>query len=44
LFIVIGIMFLFHQSEAIDIVFILSGSLTIVEGGVLLANAIMDDY
>ncbi len=44
LFIIIGIMFLFHQSEAINIVFILSGCLTVLEGGVLLANAIMDDY
>ena len=40
LFILIGIMFLFHQEKTIDFIFIISGILTIAEGGVLLANAL----
>ena len=41
LFILIGFMFLFHQGKAVNLVFVISGVLTIMEGGVLLANAIL---
>lgn len=40
LFILIGIMFLFQQEKTLDIIFIISGILTIAEGGVLLATAL----
>ncbi|MBR2647006.1 MAG: DUF308 domain-containing protein [Clostridia bacterium] len=43
LFIAIGIMLLFHQGKLIDLVLIISGILTIVEGGLLLANAFSEE-
>lgn len=41
--VLIGILFLFHQAVAIEIIFVLSGILTLVEGGVLLVNALLED-
>ncbi|MBE5740355.1 MAG: DUF3810 domain-containing protein [Clostridiales bacterium] len=43
LFILIGFMFLFHQGKAMNFIFIVSGILTILEGGVLLVNALSED-
>ena len=43
LFILIGFMFLFHQGKAVNFIFIVSGILTIMEGGLLLANALWQD-
>ncbi len=40
LFIMIGFMFLFHQGKAVNLIFIISGILTLLEGGVLLFNAL----
>lgn len=37
--VVIGILLLFCQSSAVDLIFVLSGILTIAEGGLLLVNA-----
>jgi hypothetical protein len=42
LFILIGFMFLFHQGKAMNLIFIISGILTIAEGGVLLVNALFE--
>ena len=35
----IGFLLLFHQAQAVNVIFIVSGVLTIIEGGLLLANA-----
>ena len=43
LFILIGFMFLFHQGNAMNFIFVVSGILTILEGGVLLVNALSND-
>lgn len=43
LFIVIGLLFLFNQGNTVKWVFIVSGIFTVVEGGLLLANAIVED-
>ena len=43
LLIAIGIIFLFHQGKAVNFIFIVSGILTLIEGGVVLVNALMDD-
>lgn len=43
LFILIGMMFLFQQEKTLNLIFVISGILTIMEGGVLLANALMED-
>jgi hypothetical protein len=43
LFIVIGILFLFHQGNTVSWIFIVGGCLTIVEGGLLLINALSED-
>ena len=43
LLIVIGVMFLFHQGKAVNFIFIVSGILTLIEGGVVLVNALMED-
>ena len=41
--IVIGLLFLFNQGNTVTWVFIISGLLTIVDGGIMLTNAIMED-
>lgn len=38
-FILIGVLFLFHQAMSLTIVFIVGGVFTVAEGGVLLLNA-----
>ena len=43
LFVLIGLMFLFHQGKAVNFIFVVSGILTIMEGGALLANAILEE-
>ncbi len=43
LFIMIGFMFLFHQGKAVNLIFIISGILTLLEGGVLLFNALSEN-
>ena len=43
LLILIGFMFLFHQGKAVNFIFVISGILTIMEGGLLLANAILEE-
>ena len=43
LFILIGFLLLFHQAVAIEIIFVFSGILTLIEGGVLLANALLEE-
>ena len=43
LLIAIGGLLLFHQGVAINLIFIFSGILTIIEGGVLLAEAFFED-
>ena len=43
LFIVIGVLLLFHQAFAIELIFIIAGILTLIEGGVLLTNTLMED-
>ena len=42
LFVLIGVMFLFHQGKSVEWVFIISGILTIAEGAVLLVNALLE--
>ena len=42
-FILIGIFLLFNQGNTVDWVFILSGSFTIIEGGLLLVNGFYQD-
>lgn len=39
----IGFLLLFNQSETVAWIFIISGILTVIEGGLLLANALIDD-
>ena len=41
--ILIGGLLLFHQAFAVEIIFILSGILTLIEGGILLAEAFYED-
>ena len=43
LMIVIGALFLFHQAGIIDFIFITCGIFTIVEGGIVLANAFLEE-
>ena len=43
LFIVIGILLLFNQGNTMEWVFIVSGVVTVIEGGVLLVGAFMQD-
>ena len=43
LLIVIGALLLFHQGRAVDFIFVLSGLLTIIEGGVLFVEAFFSD-
>ena len=43
LFIVIGLLFLFNQGNTINWVFIVSGIFTVIEGGVILVSALLDD-
>lgn len=43
LLIAIGIIFLFHQGKAVNFIFIVSGSLTLIEGGLLLINAMSEE-
>ncbi len=43
LMIVIGGLLLFHQAGAIEVIFIISGILTILEGAILLVNTFMED-
>ena len=43
LLIVIGFLLLFHQATAVDLIFVLSGILTLIEGGVLLIDAFSSD-
>ncbi|MBE7067776.1 MAG: hypothetical protein E7381_00595 [Clostridiales bacterium] len=40
---IIGLLFLFNQGNTIEWVFILSGILTIIEGGLVLATAVTED-
>ena len=37
--ILIGFLLLFHQAKAVAVIFVVSGVLTVIEGGLLLANA-----
>ena len=39
----IGVLLLFNQGETVAWVFIISGVLTVIEGGLLLANALISD-
>lgn len=41
--ILIGGLLLFHQALAIEIIFIISGSLTLIEGGLLLAEVFIEE-
>ena len=41
--IVIGILLMFNQNNTVKLVFIFGGILTIIEGGLLLAGAVLDD-
>ncbi len=41
--IAVGILLLFNRSEFIDFIFIVNGILTIIEGGLLLAEAVTED-
>ena len=41
--IVIGALLLFHQAFAVEIIFIISGSLTLIEGGLLLIEAFKEE-
>ena len=43
LLIVIGLLFLFNQGNTVEWVFIISGVLTVIDGGIILANAIVED-
>ena len=43
LLILIGILLLFHQGAMINAVFIISGILTIIEGGLVILNALWND-
>ena len=43
LMVLIGFLFLFHQGGMIDFIFIISGVFTVIEGGVILANAFLED-
>ena len=43
LLIVIGLLFLFNQGNTVEWVFIISGVLTVIDGGIILANAIIED-
>ena len=43
IFILIGILLLFNQGNTVNWVFILSGIFTVVEGGLLLLNALSED-
>lgn len=42
-FVVIGFLLLFHQALAIEIIFIVTGILTLLEGGILLVEAFLED-
>ena len=39
----IGFLLLFHQAKAVNVIFIVSGVLTIIEGGLLLANTFIQE-
>ncbi len=41
--ITIGVLLLFHRGEFIDFILVLSGILTMIEGGVLLVDALTED-
>ena len=41
--ILIGALLLFHQAFAVEIIFIISGSLTLIEGGLLLIEAFKEE-
>ena len=41
--ILIGVLLLFHQAFTVKIIFILSGSLTVIEGGLLLVEAFQEE-
>ena len=43
LMILIGVLFLFYQTGIVDFIFIVSGIFTLLEGGVLLANAFIEE-
>ena len=42
-FIIIGLLLMFNQGNTVNWVFIISGVLTVVEGGLLLVNSIIND-
>ena len=42
LYIAIGVLLLFHKSAAVDIILIICGLLTVIDGGILLFNAIAE--
>lgn len=42
LYIAIGVLLLFHKSAAVDIILVLCGLLTVIDGGILLFNAIAE--
>lgn len=42
-FLIIGLLLLFHQGETVSWVFVVSGICTVLEGGLLLVDAIIDD-
>ena len=39
----VGVLLLFNQNNTVDWVFIISGVLTVAEGGLLFANALISD-
>lgn len=43
IFLVIGALLLFNQGNTVNWVFVISGSFTVLEGGLLLVNAFSDD-
>lgn len=42
-FVVIGALLLFHQAVAVEIIFVITGILTLIEGGVLLIDAFIEE-
>ena len=43
LFILIGLLLLFHQAATLKVIFVICGILTIIDGGLLLADAFLED-
>lgn len=43
LFVIMGLLLLFHQTVTLEVIFIICGILTVIDGGLLLAEAFMED-